>query len=128
MQDSKVRVLLANAGSTDPSALLVLLDVISKWPGPRTSFSASFGEYPATEMMPKRYFMFFFVFGRGVGRSGEGVGVESVREGVGDGVGWGVIKQESDEAILNKSWQWCQNRVEIRQSGTTKCYKYQNNH
>ena len=33
-----------------------------------------------------------------------GVGVEGVREGVGDGVGWGVIKQESDEAILNKSW------------------------
>ena len=56
-----------------------------------------------------------------------GVGVEGVREGVregvGDGVGWGVIKQESDEAILNKSWQSCQNRVEIRQSVTTKCYE-----
>jgi hypothetical protein len=41
-------------------------------------------------MMPKRYFMFFFVFGRGVGRFREGVGVEGVREGVREGVGDGA--------------------------------------
>lgn len=44
----------------------------------------------------------------------KGVGVEGDREGVGDGVGWGVIRQESEEAILNESSWPCQNRVENR--------------
>ena len=39
------------------------------------------------------------------------------------GVGWGVLKQESDEAIFNKWWQSCRNCVEIKQSVTTKCYE-----
>jgi hypothetical protein len=44
----------------------------------------------------------------------KGVGVEGVREGVGVGVGWGVIRQESEEAILNESSWPCQNREENR--------------
>lgn len=68
--------ILANARSADPSALVSLLDVIPKLPGPAPRLSGSLRESPAREMPSQRTLVVFVARGRGrpPGDRGQGPG------------------------------------------------------
>lgn len=73
---ARVWSILANARSADPSALVSLLDVIAKLPGPAPRLSGSLRESPAREMPPQRALVVFVARGRGrpPGDRGQGPG------------------------------------------------------
>jgi hypothetical protein len=60
-----VRGILANARPANPSTFAILLDVISKLPGPATRLSGSLGESPAREVPPQRTLVVFVARDRG---------------------------------------------------------------
>jgi hypothetical protein len=100
-------IILANARSAYPSAVVFLLDVISKFPGPATRLPGSLRERPAWGMPPERTFVLFIACGRGP-QSREGVEVERVGYSVGQGVDSAadpkplseMSKQESGEVMV----------------------------
>ena len=58
-------IILANARSAYPSAVVFLLDVVSKLPGPATRLPGSLRERPAWEMPPERTLVLFIAWGSG---------------------------------------------------------------